>query len=75
MLLTLAKLVIEIIHRNVTSNIFTRCESFYFRTHFFFFFFLGGGGGGGGGGGISAECMNSIEIDLSLLDDTRKFIP
>ena len=61
----IGEMVIEIIRKNVTSNmrvfIFTRYESFYFRPHF---------------GVISAECMNKIEIDiLSLLDKTHYLIP
>ena len=59
------KKMIEIIRRNVTTNmrvlIFTRYESFNFLQHFWV---------------ISAECMNIIEIDiLSLLDNTCYLIP
>ena len=57
----IGKMVIEIIRRNVTSNmllfIFTRYELFDFRIHF---------------GVISAECVNIIEIDII---HTRYFIP
>ena len=60
----ISKTVIEIIHRNVTSNmrvfIFTSYK--LFPTTFC--------------GVISADCINIIEINiLSLLDDTRYFNP
>ena len=63
---TIGKTVIEIIRRNVTSNmrvfIFYQVRVVLFPTTFF--------------GVISADCINIIEIDIiSLLDNTRYFIP
>ena len=59
-------MMIEIIRRNVTSNmrvfIFTRYQSFYFRPHFLWV--------------ISAKCINIIKIGIfTLLDNTCYFIP
>ena len=62
----IGKMVIEIIRRNATSNIYASVNFYqarvvYFQPHF---------------GVISAECMNIIEIQIiSLLDNTRYFIP